>query len=361
MRKKGFFAKIFSFQRGDGTLYVIGILGAVAAVSYLLAGGILPAIEQNPQDAQHVQIDETSVFSDRDNLQLVNIMPVFSGTPTPTLSETPTPTEEPTPTTGPGTPTPTPRPTRTPTPSRTPTPTPTPINACLNTTSIDLLIDLSYSMRNNDKDIELRNALEAFRKSLFGNVRVAIQVFGSPDSFSGGAEERLPFVRYVSDPSRVASAIQNLRPGALGGTYMKEGFELALEKIRAEKNRRPGYQYVTILFSDGVPEVSGAFGPDECVAEARDGDGNYRCFAKAQDPRRFGLDSDMKGLVDKVYSVAIYDDTPGTTDQQLIDPLKDLLKDVASGRSSPYYQDTTIRTPSQLTTIFKAIVNGICK
>ncbi|MDP3940962.1 MAG: vWA domain-containing protein, partial [bacterium] len=304
---------------GTGGLYVLGIIGLVAGASYFISGGLFPTLDPNPEDAQHVQIDDANVTTDKDTLQLVNIGIKLTETPTPfpgeetptpggpTPTETPTPTEEPPPpTTGPGTPTLTPRPTRTPTPSRTLTPTPTPVNACINTTSIDLLVDLSHSMVNNGKAKALRDALQAFRQSLFGNVRIAIHVFGSPASFSDGADERLPFVRYVSDPTRVVNAINNLTPGDYGGTYMRSGFELALDKIRAEKQKRPGYQYVTILFSDGVPEVSGASGSD-CVADAGDpGTTYYKCFAKAQDPRRYGLDTDMKELVDKVYSVAIY-------------------------------------------------------
>ncbi len=349
-----------AFFAGSGEAYTLVLLGMVAAASYLITGGLLPAIEQNPLDAEHVEIDDTSATSDKDNLQLVNIGIKLTGTLTPT--ETPVPTDAPTPTTGLGTPTPTPRPTRTPTPTRRPnTPTPTSVTACLNNTAIDLVVDLSYSMRNNGKDLALRTALEEFRKSLRTNTRIAIQVFGSPDSYSGGAESRLPFVRYGANPDRVKAAISGLTPGALGGTYMKAGFEEALPLIDAEKEKRPGYRYVTILFSDGVPEVSGAT-DDACVAEV----GNpatsfYRCFAKAQDPRRFGLDTDMKDLVSKVYSVAIYDDTPGTEDAALISPLSDLLKDIASGRSAPYYQTTTVGNPAELTPIFKSIVNGICQ
>lgn len=341
---------------GLGGAYVIGILGLIMAASYLISGGLLPDIELNPKDPQHVEIDDTSINTNKDTLQLVNIQAKPSPTPeggggTPGIG-TPTPGNG---TPGAGTPTPTPG-------GGIGTPTPTrPPQACLENTAIDLLVDLSHSMVNNGKDDALRAALQAFRLSLSDNTYVGIQVFGSPSSFPNGAQEKLVFTRYGSNKTRVTNAITNLTPGDYGGTYMRAGFSLALSKIRQTKQELDGYRFVTILFSDGVPEVNEAFGPDECVADARDADGNYKCFAKAQDPRRFGLDVDMKDEVSKVYSVAIYDDTPGSLDEQLIDPLKDLLKDVASGRSSPYYQDTTIRSPEQLTSIFQSIVNRVCE
>jgi hypothetical protein len=306
------------FFKGEANMFIIAILGAVVATSFLLVGGVTPSLK-TPDAATRVV--EPNFPSDtrekRNSLQLQTFGYVVAA---PTTTPSPVPTEPP--------------------------------QACLNNTAINLLVDLSYSMQNGSKDVYLRNALGVFRQSLQPNTVIGIQAFGAYRAW-----DILPFTQYGGNETRVQNGINSLTPGSTGGTFMKSGYDLALSKIRPAKTTYPNYRFVTILFSDGVPEVSGHAGTQQCIAEYNVG--TYVCFAKSQDPRQFGLDGVMKQEVDKVYSVAIYDPNSGR-DAYMIPHLRDLLRDVASGRETPYYQETTTANATQLTPIFQSIIKGIC-
>lgn len=322
------------------------------AGAFALTGGILPTLSQNPTAADQVEIDTDSAKqSSASALQLVDIKIKPTATPTPTIGITPGITI-----------------TNPVTPPITPQITP-PIQACLNNTAINLLVDLSSSMKDYEKIKALQTALNQFVGSLEPETVIGIEVFGSPFSFTNGAEQRLAFSRYGrtnTTHKRVTDAIAGLDPGGDGGTWMKAGFDLALSKIttaQAPDSSFKNYRFVSILFSDGVPEVSEHFG-SQCVDDySTPGAADYRCFAKAQDPRlptgANNVATKLKGKIDKAYSVAIYN-TQRASDNALITSLRTLLKDVSSGSGAPYYQDTTVTTPAQLTKLFDNVIKGIC-
>ena len=378
MRKRSFFSK-FSLPNlwleGSGGAYVILILGMVAAASYLITGGLLPDIEKNPVNPEHVQIDDTSVNADRDTLQLINLKPISTPSPTPfgSLSGTPPPGSG---TPGIGTPgigTPgigTPG-IGTPSPG-VGTPGIPPPQACLNKTVVDLVIDTSTSMNNSNKLTELQKALGLFVQTLSDGTVVGAQKFGGEEiSEDGlqGADSVLDFTQYSgSNKTLISSRLTGITANTGAGTFMRNGFRLALRKISAAQdntNTYDGYRFVTIVFSDGVPEVSGYSG-SQCLAE----DTNpYVCFAKDQDPRGLpygpnstDYTSQMERRADKVYVVGIYDSTPGARGAGLTDELIALLQTIASGKTTPFYQTIDLKSGSagDLTDFFNNIYQGIC-
>jgi hypothetical protein len=118
-----------------------------------------------------------------------------------------------------------------------------------------------------------------------------------------------------------------------------------------------------IFFSDGVPEMYDYRLP---TCYARDGE---VCWAREQDPRSipFGLTNtdyttQLEAEVDKVYSLAIFNSSPDTRGAALTGQLQTLLRTIATGSSSPYYQAVDLRTGQvqDLTSYFRSIISDVC-
>lgn len=331
------FIKKWNRFRGDGNLYVLLVIGSVMAGAFALTGGILPTLEQNPPASKQVEIDEASARrSSEDALQLVDLKIKPSPTPTPTVLP------------------------------------PTPTVACLNQTVVTLIIDLSASMGNDGKIGALNNAMNAFVGSLNNNTVIGGVAFGGETLRYGSTEgvaNMLSYTVYGTNQSTVKNTLTGLTAGPLGGTFMRNGFQVALSRLRAVKSSYPGYRHIAIIFSDGVPEMFDYRNPTCLVQEGTYGGDGFVCFAREQDPRStpYGLTgtdytAQLKSEVDKVYSLAIYNSTPGTRGATMTPNLIQLLKTIASGTSSPYYQAVDLRSGSvgNLTSFFRTIVNDSC-
>jgi len=267
--------------------------------------------------------------------------------------------------------------------SQSPTPS-IPLQACLDQTAVALLIDLSYSMGEpSSKMSALNSALDLLNSRLRDNTVVGAYAFGPyPDyngngdiSFNyqgnGGVKQIFPFRRYIENKATIDSQLGGLSRGGIGGTYMRNGFEVMIEKIQEAKQTYPGYNFVTILLSDGVPEL----GDDDPVVKEywNRGQGfptvvcfGNKCFAKNQDPRAWS-DIGTSNLItplknaskDRViYTIAIY----GTVwpDTQFKPYLEDLLTEVAGSSSSPAYQFIDNTNYTQLSTFFNRILDDSC-
>jgi len=340
-KPKRFHHKVISFFKGDGGIYVIFILATLMAGSFALTGGILPNLNPNPPASSEVTIDPDSANQSSERaLQLVDIKIKPTNTPTPTPSA----------------------------PSL--TPSPTTIQACLDKMVITMMIDLSLSMFNDNKIIALNTALDDFVGSLAPKTVVGGIAFGAPSSDFAldGIKGVKELSVYTSNKTNVAARFTDLEVGPGGGTYMRNGFQAAINRLKAYKSSREigNLRFVSILFSDGVPEIMDDLGPS-CLGGGKvDG----VCWARQQDPRStpYGLTStnyitQMDGLVDKAYSVAIYDSE--ARGSGLTDDLITLLKTNATSGNKPYYQaidlkDDRLLNKGQLTNFFRSIINDSC-
>lgn len=341
---------INSKYEGNGSMYVLFILGTAMAGAFALTGGLTPQLNPAPKATDQVIIDEESANrSSEKSLQLVDIR--VKPSPTPTF---------------------------TPTPTRTPTVTPTPV-ACLNRTAILVLADLSASMQFDNKMVELRRALRLLRDKLQPETGIGLYAFGSYTDFSYGSKrgvrEIVALNKYRDNKDTFDPAVNGLSEGGLGGTYMRPGFEVAIDRINRAQERTSyfrDYNYVTIVFSDGVPERSGADSLADrnlgaCAPARQTTSGLYqKCFAQELDPRT-DLTTQLKSE-GKVYSVVVYDTRSGEDDSYFVSPvdpndrLRTLMKAVAtrsSGSTSTYY-DVEVRGVNRLSNIFQSIVEGIC-
>lgn len=353
---------LFRTFRGSGSIYVLFILATAMAGAFALTGGLTPQLSPNPKASDQVIIDEESANRSSENsLQLVDIR--IKPSPTPTF--TPTPTRIPSITVVPS-------------PSVSPSVTVTP-TACLNRTAILVLADLSASMQFEDKTVELKRALTLLKDKLQPETGIGLYAFGSYTDFSYGStrgvREIVALNKYRDNKTTFDQAVNTLIQGGLGGTYMRQGFQVAIDRLDRAQERTSyfrDYNYVTIVFSDGVPERSGADSIVDqnlgsCSPVRQTSTGPYqKCFASELDPRT-DLTAQLK-RESKVYSVVVYDTRSGEDDSYFVSPvdstdrLRTLMKSVAttpSGQSSTYY-DVEVRGVSRLANIFESIVQGIC-
>ena len=349
---------------GNGNIYVIGILGAVITASMFMVGGVFPSLPNPDPDATIAEIvgEPNPDGTTRQNLQLETFSFNKLYTPTPTLPpiDTPTPTISPS------------------NPPTTPTPTiPTTVEECLDRTVITMMIDLSASMGNdppsgNVRKIDaLNNALNDFMSSLQPNTVVGGIAFGAPSSeFTTDNTSGVKHLSgYTSNKEITKERFTNLAAGPIGGTYMRNAYEVAIQRIKNYKAVKvdQSNRYINILFSDGVPEIFDGLGP-VCLG------GGYItgvCWARQQDPRStpYGLTStnyitQMDAVVDKSYSVAIFDSRSGARGAGHTTELTTLLKTAASGSSKPYYQAIDLKNgaldPGELRSFFKSIIDDSC-
>lgn len=345
VKHKKFHHKVISFLKGDGGIYTIFILATAMAGAFALTGGILPQLNPEPSATSQVEIDPNSAKQSSESaLQLVDIKPKPTATPTlaPTITSPPEPL------------------------------------ACLNKTAILVLLDLSASMQFDGKIEELKKAMQSLQAKLRSETAIGIYGFGSFTGFSArgknGVKELVPLNKYRDNQDEIDPAISSLSYGSLGGTYLRNGVSLAIDRLQAAKLRTSyfkDYQYVTLVFSDGVPERSGSdiatdVNLGACAPYHSDID-YQKCFAREQDPRGYVGQSDLTASLKeegKVYSVVIYDQRTSEDDSYFVSPrdsqdrLRTLMKSIASKNS--YYYDLEVRGLSKLETAFTSIINGVC-
>lgn len=231
------------------------------------------------------------------------------------------------------------------------------VNVCAQKTAIDILIDTSGSMADDNKLGKLKEALVTLTKNLYGTSAISIQ------TFSWVVTEEVPWGLYKNNKTKVQSTIANL--DADGWTLMKDGFTLARQNLSEAitQNKFPGYNYSLLLISDGVPEIP----PDEprtCYIEVNDlrTAPSLRCFAKEQDPRvPTNIPQTIRNMGVPIYVIGLYSNN--TSDKQLQTWLEPLLKDdIASKPTSTYYYAYNSNDSAQkLKAIFDNIFTKICE
>ncbi|MBU3978830.1 VWA domain-containing protein [Patescibacteria group bacterium] len=252
------------------------------------------------------------------------------------------------------------------------------VNVCGQKSAIDILIDTSGSMTDENKIGKIKDSLKIFTKNFSNTTAVAIQTFSDQE------RDKVPWDLYKNNKQEVQTTINNLP--AQGHTVMRNGFKLAKDKLNEaiSQNKFPGYNYTLLLISDGVPEIpppSGAspYDPARCnepnydPAPAGDNRNCYarvcdpitapalRCFVKDQDPRiPTSLPQEIKNMGVSIYAIGLYADS--SSDNKLRDWLEPLLKEVVSQPVSTYYYAYDSKTSTEkLKTIFENIVTKICE
>ncbi len=324
--------RVLSFFKGDGGIYVIFVLATVMAGAFALSGGLLPSLNENPSASSEVTIDPDSAKQSSESaLQLVDIK--IKPSPTPTLPPSPTPS-----------------PTQ---------PAPTP-QACLNKIALNLVLDVSASMNNDDKIRQLNTAMKNLVGQLKDDTVVGAVTFAGLTSFpnTGGSITQLPFTKYKDNKKLVSDKLTKLTAyngGETDGTYMRNAFQRSLNNLNVDQATyaNQGYNFVTIVFTDGVPETK--IWDDDCVVQVNGS--NPVCFARKQDPRISpNLTTQMKEKVSKVYSVGIYS---GTRETQTViyNEAKKLLSAIAS--KSDYAKNSN--KPTAIDSMFKEVLNSVCQ
>lgn len=251
------------------------------------------------------------------------------------------------------------------------------VNVCSPKAAIDILIDTSGSMADDNKIGKLKEALRSLTENLSLKSAISIQ------TFSNQVSEKIPWGFYKDNKTQVQSTINNLT--ANGWTRMKDGFALSQQNLSEAitQNKFPGYNYTLMLISDGVPEIPpppGAlpYDPSKCSlpnvpAPVGDTRNCYvrvcdprtapalRCFAKDQDPRiPTNLPQLTKNLGVPIYVIGLYSNI--TSDNKLRPYLEPLLKDdVASNPSSIYYYAyNSADSTENLKTMFDNIFTKMC-
>lgn len=252
------------------------------------------------------------------------------------------------------------------------------VNVCAQKTAIDLLIDTSGSMADDNKLGKLKEALKAFTQNLSGTSAISIQ------TFSAVVQERVRWGFYKNNKTQVQATINNL--SANGWTRMRDGFTLSKKNLSEAitQDKFPGYNYALLLISDGVPEIpppdtSSPYDPTKCDmpnVPAPPGDTRdcyirvcdprtrpaLRCFVKDQDPRvPTNIPNEIRNMGVPIYVIGLYSNI--TSDNKLRNHLEPLLKnDIASQPTSTYYYAYNSADNSEnLKRIFDNIVTRICE
>jgi hypothetical protein len=218
-------------------------------------------------------------------------------------------------------------------------------------------------MNNDHKLDDLNGAMTSFIGQLNNNTVIGAVQFAGLASFPNsnsnyaGTATLINYKHWGPNKTDITNKLTGLHTytnSQNDGTYIRNAFHRAIDNLNGVKDiyRNQGYTFVTIIFTDGVPETQYA-SDSPCEFEYNN---PYLCFAKNQDPR-FDLTNTatgMRGLVDKVYSVGVYS---GQRELQALSKAQQLLKDIAS--KSSYATDTS--DPSKLSDMFNTIINSVCQ
>lgn len=267
------------------------------------------------------------------------------------------------------------------------------VNVCGRTSAIDILVDTSGSMTDDNKLGKLKDSLKTFTENFSKTTAVAIQ------TFSAHEKSIIDWGLYKNNKTQVQEAINDL--DADGHTVMRDGFKLAKTKLNEAitQNKFPGYNYSLLLISDGVPEEpppddATDFNYSSCRTSAPwaesppAGDDRIchisvcdnftkpalRCFIKKQDPRESSvyptsnIATDIKNLGTgvSIYAIGLYADSScppaDCSDNKLRDQLEQLLEDVVSPPvDTHYYPYNSTSSTEDLKKIFDDIVTKICE
>jgi hypothetical protein len=339
---------------GSGNAYVIAIIGAVAAGSYLLTGGLMPRIEQNPINPQHVEIDDTSIAANKDTLQLVNIQPKPSATPT--------------------------------SPQLTPQLTPTSAQ-CIDNAAVAIVVDTSGSMHAIDPG-QTKTRIQRLKEAL----KDFLTFFKPDDSaislitFANEGAVAVPFGKLSQNGVTLNTAIDAIVDDGGGSTNMKAGLEKAIGELDAAKITYPDYNQFTVFMSDGLPEsgdckyrqYSGTDGYDNgpynwytsgdpkttgivpplCVLEGTNTQPTF--FTHKWSPIEPGRVIKRTG---KLFSLSMRQE-PNSNDPDYVyekdkyDKTESLMKAVASNPDATYYISSP--TTENLTAAYQVIAKRIC-
>ncbi len=361
VKHKKFHHKVFSFLKGDGGIYTIFILATAMAGAFALTGGILPQLNPEPSATSQVEIDPNSAKQSSESaLQLVDIKPKPTATPTLAIQLTPSISEPP------------------------------PVQECYNKTLVTLLLDYSNSMLSpgsNPKYVALNSALSSFYSEMsnYNNAGIGAQAFTGKDSGNtplDGVYNLLNYKLVKNMSSTDRQKITQVDTGILqdssgGGTYMRNGFSYTISKLDSAPSSYSGYKKVAIIFSDGIPEetwedrTSHNGDPNSSLVCLGSGRYQQRCFSIFQDPRvnsankLTDLVKGLKDITDSVYVVGIYDSKSGEG-VVFKDNLVTLLQTIAEGNAAPYYQFIDLKDDSEaalqkLTPAFQNIFKDVCK
>jgi hypothetical protein len=205
-------------------------------------------------------------------------------------------------------------------------------------------------MSDEGKIDKTKDALRQFTKKLGNTSAIAMQ------TFSDRANERVPFGFYKDQKANVQSTIESLAPE--GATVTRQGFTLALDRLKQaiDSKKFPGYHFVLILLTDGVPETTP---PRTCLKQVPDPlwgpDG--RCFTQAEDPRNNpNIPDQIKNLGAAIYTIGIYSNE--SSDVAMKPELSAMLQQVSTQPASAHYFESL--DAQNLNTIFKSVISQIC-
>ncbi len=209
------------------------------------------------------------------------------------------------------------------------------LKSCSSTTAVNFLVDRSGSMRGT-KLAQLKNGLLAFKNKLSDENIFGLQTYSYPPN---------TWINVVN-PTYVKDVKSDLRAKicsiqADGWTHSKDAFLQTESILYGAKNKYPGYNFVLIFISDGVPET------DE---ESRTC-GQSRCFATKQDPTEVAKRIKENGI--RIITLAYTD----SGDQGLNEQLQAMMQRVASSPEDYYKAPSS----NEVKEILEKIVNSICK
>lgn len=315
--KRGFHHKALSILKGDGGIYVIFVLATVMAGAFALSGGLVPSLNQTPSASSEVTIDPSSAKqSSKSALQLVDLKVKPTNTPGPTTQ------------------------------------------ACLDKVALNLILDVSASMNNSNKISQLNKAMKNLVNQLKDNTVITAVTFAGPVSFPNSLESvvRLPFTKYQDNKELVSDRLTELTAYngiQSDGTYMRNAFQRSIDNLDANQSKYldQGYKFVSIVFTDGVPETRD-WNDSTCIVQS-----GAVCFARNQDPRISpDLTSVLKSRSSKVYSVGIYSGAR-ETQPVIYDEAKKLLGAIAS---KPEYAKNS-KSPEAIDTMFRDVLSSVCQ
>lgn len=214
------------------------------------------------------------------------------------------------------------------------------VNVCGSNTVIDFLIDISASMKYDNKIGKVKKGLYEFVRKMSPSAVVGMQTFAS------NVQNRVPLDHLKKNRQSMMSNIAALNPE--GWTRLRDGFQLAKGEIvqAVTKDKFPGYKYYLVLISDGVPETPGGpnYPPRTClnppgnVPEPLLPPDNVRCFTTQQDPRTpTNLAKDLQTIGVEVYTIGILGASQPSSDAPMRPYLEALLKDVTSPPLEGHY------------------------
>ncbi len=203
---------------------------------------------------------------------------------------------------------------------------------------IDLLIDLSNSMRARGKLGEMQKAILSFLSTFPDDTIVGIQSFSSPGQPTH-LQEIIPFTPYKNIQSSITDTVDSLQPG--GQTYTRDAFVFVKQKLAEAKKKYPDHSFFLIFASDGFPVSASCPGCPET-------------FSKDQDPTQ---DPDIvKQIKDdgvQVYAIEISDPQQ---DALFGDQIHKLMDDIAAPNNPIFNND-----PTKLTQAYTDLKQKICQ